>query len=68
MIKIHNLETIIVDEIFFNYFYHRETNDRYGNPRYRVFLINPKTCMVTEKLANTYNIDDWVRSFIKNCQ
>ena len=68
MTKFYDLETIVTDEITIHYFYYRERNDYYGNPRYRVFIINSTTNEVTVKLAHTYNVKDWVRSYIESPQ
>lgn len=68
MTKLYNLETIVTDDTTFHYFYYRERNDRNGNSQYRVFIINPSTNKVTAKLAHTYDVKDWVRSYIENPQ
>lgn len=65
MSKTYNLETIVVDTLTINYFHFREKNDCYGNPRYRVFIIQPNTYTVIEQIAKTYNVKDWVRSYVK---
>ena len=65
MKKFHDLKTVVVDHIAINYFYTREKNDACGNPRYRVFIMDPEAPAVIETIAKTYNIGDWVRSFIE---
>lgn len=68
MTKFYSLETIVTDKITIHYFYYRESNDRNGNSRYSVFIINPTTNEVTVKLVQTYDVTDWVRSYIESPQ
>ncbi len=65
--KIHNLKTVMVNCMSFNYFYTREKNDVNGNPRFRVFIIDPDGCGVYEKIFKTYEvfIPERVREFIE---
>ena len=68
MTKTHDLKTIIVNSIYsINYFYIREKNDVNGNPRYRVFIIDPDGSAVYEKIFKTYEglIADRVRNFVE---
>lgn len=65
MKKFHDLKTVIVDHVAINYFYTREKNDINGNPRYRVYIMDPEAPAVIETIAKTYCIDSWVKSFIK---
>ena len=39
--KIHDLKSVIIGGCEFNYFYTREKNGVNGNPRYRVYIIDP---------------------------
>jgi hypothetical protein len=66
MTKIYDMHEVVVDGVAFSYFYKRERNDYYGNSRYRVYIIDPASQAVTEKIAKTYEVKDWVRSYIKN--
>lgn len=66
MRKAHDLKTAIIDHIAVNYFYIREKNDRNGNPRYRVFVIDPEGPAVYEKLISSYCIEEAVRYYIEN--
>lgn len=62
----HDLKEIVVDGCIIRYFYKRERNDSYGNPRYRVYIFKPNEQYVTEKIAKTYEMTEWIRSYIKN--
>jgi hypothetical protein len=66
MVKTFDLNTIVVEDMNISFFYKRENNDIYGNPRYRVYMINSDAKAVIEKIAKTYDVKDWVRSYIKN--
>ena len=66
MTKIHDIKTIVADGMVIKYFYKRERNDYYGNPRYRVYIIELENRAITETIAETYNLDEWVCSFLKN--
>lgn len=66
MVKTFDLNTIVVEDMNISFFYKRENNDIYGNPRCRVYMINSDTKAVIEKIAKTYDVKDWVRSYIKN--
>ena len=65
MKKTFDLQTIEVDNVVVSFFYKREKNDIYGNPRYRVYIMSSNTPTVIETIAKTYDICDWVHSFIK---
>ena len=54
MQKIHNLKTITVNHMAINYFYIKSKNDINGNPRYKVFIIDPFAPSVHEKLFKCY--------------
>lgn len=68
--KIHDIKNIIIDNIEYSYFYIREKNDRNGNPRYRVYIIDPDAPAVYEKIAKTYEglIKDYVIKFIEEAK
>jgi len=67
MKKIHDLKTIVVNHIAVNFFYTREKCDTYGNPRFRVFIIDPDGHAVYETIFKTYEglIADHVKTFIE---
>lgn len=54
MTKAHDLKTVIVNHIPINYFYTRERNDVNGNPRFRLYIIDPDAPAVYETIVKTY--------------
>lgn len=67
MTKTHDLKTVVINHIAINYFYTREKNDVNGNPRFRVFIIDPEGPAVYERIFKTYEglIADHVKAFIE---
>lgn len=65
MKKIHDLKTVVVNNMPFNYFFKRETADHCGNPRYRVYIIDPDGPAVYETILKTYNLAEAVRIYIE---
>ena len=65
MTKTHDLKTVVVNHIAFNYFYTREKNDVNGNPRYRVYIIDPDGPAVYERIFKTYSVEDSVRNYLE---
>lgn len=65
MPKMHELKTVIIDHIAINYFYAREKNDINGNPRFRVYIMDPDTAIIYETIFKCYEsqISDRVRLF-----
>ena len=65
--KVHDLKTVVINHIAINYFYTREKNDVNGNPRYRVYIIDPDGGAVYEKIFKTYEglIPERVGAFIE---
>lgn len=70
MKKIHDLKTIVIDHIATNYFYIREKNDVNGNPRYRVYIMDPDAHAIYETIFKTYEglISEQVKKFIEEAQ
>ena len=67
MLKNHDLKTVVIDHIAIDYFYIREKNDINGNPRFRVFIIDPETPTIYETIIKTYEglIKDHVKMFVE---
>lgn len=65
--KIYDLKTVVINHIAINYFYTREKNDINGNPRFRVFIMDPDANAVYVKIFKTYEslIPERVRAFIE---
>lgn len=55
MIKKHELHTVIANYETVSYFYIREKNDVNGNPRYRVYIIDPEVSRVYEIILKCYD-------------
>lgn len=70
MQKIHDLKTVVINHIAIDYFYVKEKNDVYGNPRYRVYIIDPDGPAVYEKVVKTYEglIKNHVIEFVEGAQ
>lgn len=66
MKKTRDLKTVYIDCMAVNYFYQREKCDINGNPRFRVFIIDPDGSAVYETIFKTYEglIADHVRQFV----
>lgn len=64
--KIHNLKSAVIDGDIFSYFYTRERNDQNGNPRYRVYIIDPDGPAAYETIFKCYEsqISERVKAFI----
>ena len=65
MTKTHDLKTVVVNHIAFNYFYTREKNDVNGNPRYRVYIIDPDGPAVYERIFKTYSAEDSIKNYLE---
>ena len=67
MTKSHDLKTAVINNLSINYFYTREKNDINGNPRFRVYIIDPDGLAVYERIFKTYEglIADCVRRFVE---
>ena len=68
MKKSHNLKTLVINHIAINYFYIREKNDVNGNPRYRVYIIDPDGPAVYETIFKTYEnqIPEYIKIFLED--
>lgn len=64
----HNLKSIVIDSIRYTYFYRREKNDRNGNPRFRLWFIDPDAAAVYEKVVTCYEcqIDQYIQEVLNN--
>lgn len=64
MKKAHDLKTVYIDGLAVQYFYKREKNDINGNPRFRVWIIDPEGPAVYEEIIKTYEglLPDAVRN------
>ena len=67
MVKIKDLKTTYFNSMAISYFYQREKCDIYGNPRFRVFIIDPDGPAVYETIFKTYEglIADHVKNFVE---
>ena len=65
MTKTHDLKTVIINHSAINYFYTREKNDVNGNPRYKVFIIDPEGPAVYERIFKTYCVESSIVNFIE---
>lgn len=52
--KTFDLNFLVWNSVRYEYFYQREKNDRNGNSRYRVHLIDPEAKAVHEMLFKCY--------------
>ena len=64
MQKVHDLKTVVVDGIAINYFFKREKNDTNGNPRFRVYVIDPEGPAIYETVVKCY--DSQVKAYVIN--
>ena len=67
MLKTHDLKTAIIGGCQFQYFYLREHNDHNGNPRYKVYIVDPDGAAVHERIFKCYEsqIQTQVESYIE---
>lgn len=66
--KIYDLKNITIACNDYSFFYQREKNDVNGNPRYRVFIIDPDGPAAHETIFKCYEsqISERVTAFIEN--
>ena len=67
MQKIHVMYTARNDGMAINYFYTKEKADRNGNPRFKVYIMDPDAPAVYESIIKCYEsqIKEHVTSFIE---
>lgn len=68
MLKLHDLHETVGYYENIRYFFTREKNDINGNPRYRVYIMDPDTPTVYETLFKCYEsqIPERVTAFVEN--
>ena len=54
MKKQHSLNTVVVDNIAIQYFYTKEKRDVNGNSRFRVYILDPDTPVIYERIFKCY--------------
>lgn len=65
MKKIHDLKNIVINHESISYFYTREKNNINGNPRFRVYIIDPDGSAVYEKIFCTYDLENSIKNFLE---
>ena len=67
MPKTHHLHTAIIDGMSISYFYTKEKADPNGNPRYKVYIMDPDAPAVYETIVKCYEcqIEEHVTRFIE---
>lgn len=67
MQKIHVLYTAQTNGLAINYFYTKEKADRNGNPRFKLYIMDPDAPAVYESIIKCYEsqIKEHVTSFIE---
>ena len=70
MRKEHTLKTVVSDHIAINYFYIKEKRDVNGNPRFRVYIMDPDAPIVHEAIFKTYEglISSHVLAFVEEAK
>ena len=54
MLKIHHLKTVRTNSISISYFYTKEKADSNGNPRFKIYVIDPDAPAVYETIVKCY--------------
>ena len=67
MLKMHHLKTIRLDGLAINYFYTKDKADPNGNPRFKIYVMDPDAPAVYETIVKCYEsqIEEHVTSFIE---
>jgi hypothetical protein len=70
MKKYHDLKTVVSDHIAINYFYRKEKRNVNGNPRFRVYIMDPDAPIVHETIFKTYEglISSHVLAFVEEAK
>lgn len=65
--KTFDLNTVVVNHVAIQYFYKREKNDINGNPRHRVYIIDPNASAIYETIFKCYDgqIKEYVAQFVE---
>lgn len=66
MLKMHHLKTVRNNGMSISYFYTKEKADRNGNPRFKIYVMDPDAPAVYENTITCYEsqIEEHVTSFI----
>ena len=64
----HHLKTVRIDGLAIEFFYTKEKADQNGNPRFKVYVIDPDAPAVYELIVKCYEsqIKEHVTSFIES--
>ena len=67
MLKMHHLKTVRNNGMSISYFYTKEKADRNGNPRFKIYVMDPDAPAVYETIVKCYEsqIKEHVISFIE---
>ena len=67
MLKIHHLKTIRTNGLSIEYFYTKEKADPNGNPRFKIYVMDPDAPAVYETIVKCYEcqIQEHVTRFIE---
>lgn len=70
MLKTHDLKSVVCEIesalVSVSYFYTREKNDANGNPRYRVYILDPDAPAVYERIFKCYDLAGAVKNYVEN--
>lgn len=68
MPKTHHLNAAIISGLAINYFYTKEKADQNGNPRYKLYIMDPDAPAVYESIVKCYEsqIKEHVTSVIES--
>ena len=67
MLTMHHLKTVRTNGLAIDYFYTKEKPDQNGNPRFKIYVIDPDAPAVYESIIKCYEsqIKEHVISFIE---
>lgn len=66
--KTHILKTVIINHLTFNYFYVPIKNNKNGDPRFTVYIMDPDGGAVYEKIFTSFYIDGTIKKFLEEAQ